>query len=67
MPVADPDAGGVIYPRLITGKLGYSCQPRWGVTVWNNPTTTFLTLAEAEAEFERIPEGQIEMAMSGSR
>ncbi len=50
-------SGGVIYTRLVTGMQSYSGRPWWGVTVWNSPTTTFLTLAEADAEFERVSEG----------
>jgi hypothetical protein len=54
-------SGGVIYTRLVIGTQSYSGLPWWGVTVWNSPTAAFLTLAEAEGEFERVTEGLLDM------
>ena len=53
--------GGVIHTRLLRGVSSYSGREWYGVRVWDRDVISFPSLAEAEAAFEKMTVGQIDM------
>lgn len=53
--------GGVIHTRLLRGVSSYSGREWYAVRVWDREAIPFPSLSEAEAAFERMTVGQVEM------
>lgn len=53
--------GGVIYTRLLRGVSSYSGREWYGLRVWDRDVICFPSMVEAEAAFDRMTVGQIEV------
>lgn len=54
--------GGVIHTRLLRGVSSYDGREWYGVRIWDRDVICFPSLADAEAAFDRMTVGQVELS-----